>query len=138
MSASMCALLGFTALTVGLILVVLFYRTSLVFFRGKAATSWTRGNQTAEDPGIMTRIGHAQSNCVENLPVVVAVLLAAQAMGQGQVTDPLACWLLFARLGQSAVHVIAVNHWMVMIRATLFTAQLAIIVYWLLKLSGLV
>lgn len=138
MSASICALLGFAGWTLALAFVVLFYRTGIVFARKTPANSWTRGAQSWTDPAVITRITHAQSNCAENLPLVAAVLLGAQVLGQGAVTDGLACWLLAARLAQSGVHIIAVNHWMVFIRANFFAVQLLILAYWLLKLAGLV
>lgn len=138
MSASIGALLGFTAWTIALITVVLFYRTGLVMTGKTRANSWTRGGQTWSDPGLITRMTHAHLNCVENLPLVAAVILAAQVMGQGAITDGLACALLGLRIGQSVTHMIAVNHWMVFIRATFFTGQILILVYWILKLAGLV
>ncbi len=138
MTASISVLLGYTAWTLALAFVVLFYRTGIVFARKTPANSWTRGAQTWKDPDLITRVTHAQANCAENLPLVAAVLLGAQALGQGAVTDPLACWLLAARVGQSVVHMIAVNHWMVFIRANLFAVQLLILAYWLLKLAQLV
>lgn len=136
MSASIGALLGFTAWTIALISIVLFYRTGLVMARKTPANSWTRGGQTWSDPPLITRMIHAHLNCVENLPLVAAVILAAQVMGQGAVTDGLACALLGLRIAQSTTHLIAVNHWMVFIRATFFTGQIAILAYWMLKLAG--
>ncbi|MGH8562288.1 MAG: MAPEG family protein, partial [Nevskiales bacterium] len=102
------------------------------------ANSWTRGGGTWQDPGFITRMGHAHMNCLENLPLVAAIILSAQAMGQGAVTDQLACVLLGARIAQSVVHMIAVNHWMVMLRATLYTVQMLIMIWWLLKLTQIV
>ncbi|MGH8531079.1 MAG: MAPEG family protein [Nevskiales bacterium] len=138
MSASICVLLGFTAWTIALISIVLFYRTGLVLARKTPANSWTRGAQTWQDPGLITRMAHAHLNCLENLPLVAAVILSAQVMEQGAVTDGLACVLLGLRIAQSTVHMIAVNHWMVFLRATLYTGQIAILAYWVLKLGGLV
>jgi uncharacterized MAPEG superfamily protein len=138
MTASISALLGYTGWALALAFVVLFYRTAVVFARKTPANSWTRGAQTWQDPPLITRITHAGANCAENLPIVAAVLLAAQALGQGEVTDGLACWLLAARVAQSTVHMIAVNHWMVFIRANLFAVQLLILAYWLLKLAQLI
>jgi hypothetical protein len=137
MSASICALLGFTAWTILLVMLVVGYRTFKVFTFQKKADSWMRG-KVAEEPAVITRLGHAHLNCVENLPLVAAVILAAQAMGQGAVTDPLACWLLGTRIAQSTVHAIAVNHWMVVVRATFYTVQIIILVWWILKLAQLV
>lgn len=138
MTASICALLGFTAWTIAIVAAVVFYRTFLVMTGKTAANSWTRGGQTWNDPALITRMSHAHQNCVENLPLVAAVILAAQVMGQGAVTDGLACVLLGARVAQSLVHMIAVNHWMVFLRASLYTVQAAILVWWLLKLTQLV
>jgi uncharacterized MAPEG superfamily protein len=137
MSASVSALLGFTAWTIALVLVVVLYRTFLVFTFQKKANSWTRGT-VADDPAIITRFTHAHANAAENLPLVAAVILGAQAMGQGAVTDPFACYLLGARMAQSVVHIIAVNHWMVVIRATLWTVQAGILIWWLLNLAHIV
>lgn len=138
MTASICALLGYTAWTIALVLSYVLYRTGLVLVGKTPANSWTRGSATWQDPAIITRISHAHMNCIENLPLVAAVILAAQALGQGAVTDPLACWLLGARIAQSTVHMIAVNHWMVFIRASLWTVQTAILIWWLLKLAQVV
>jgi uncharacterized MAPEG superfamily protein len=138
MTASICALLGYTAWTIALVLSVVLYRTSLVMTGKTPANSWTRGAATWKDPELITRMSHAHMNAVENLPLVAAVILAAQALGQGAVTDPLACYLLGARIAQSVVHLIAVNHWMVFIRASLWTVQTLILVWWLLKLCQLV
>jgi uncharacterized MAPEG superfamily protein len=134
MTASICALLGYTAWTIAVVLAVVFYRTGLVMVGKTAANSWTRGGQTWTDPAIITRMSHAHLNCVENLPLVAAIILAAHVMGQSAVTDGLACVLLGARIAQSAVHIIAVNHWMVFLRATLWTVQTAILVWWLVQL----
>jgi uncharacterized MAPEG superfamily protein len=138
MTASISVLLGYTAWTLALVFSYVLYRTGLVMLGKTPANSWTRGAQTWQDPPIVTRIQHAHLNCIENLPLVAAVILAAQALGQGAVTDGLACWLLGARIAQSVVHIIAVNHWMVFIRATLWTVQALILIWWLLKLAQLV
>lgn len=138
MTASLCALIGFTAWTIALVLTVVNYRVFLVLTGKTPANSWTRGGQTWQDPGFVTRTAHAHLNAVENLPLVAAVILAAQALGQGAVTDGLACWLLGARIAQSVVHMISVSHWMVFLRATLYTVQILILIWWILKLCQLV
>ncbi len=135
MSASICVLLGYAAWTIAIVLAVVFYRTGLVLVGKTPANSWTRGGQTWSDPAIITRMTHAHMNCVENLPLVAAIILAAQVMGQGAVTDGLAGVLLGARVAQSAVHIIAVNHWMVFLRASLWTVQTAILLWWLFSLA---
>ena len=63
-----------------------------------------------------------------------AVILSAAVAGRGDVTDPLAMPLLYARLGQSAVHLISTSLPMVLIRATLLLVQIAIVASWILHL----
>jgi hypothetical protein len=137
MTESLNVLLAYTAWTLLLVLTYVLYRTGLVFTGKTPANSWTRGAGTWKDPEIITRISHAHMNCVENLPVVAVVILIGQVTNQSAVTDPLACWLLAARIAQSTVHVIAVNHWMVFIRASFWTVQALIVAYWILKLAHL-
>ncbi len=130
------ALLGFAAVTIVLVALVVSYRVVLVLTGAKKADEFPRRGY--EPPAFIQRMTDAHMNCVENLPLVAAVVLAAVATGQTAVTDPLACYLLYARIAQSAVHSIAVNHWMVLIRATFYTVQIGILVWWILKLAHLI
>ena len=67
--------------------------------------------------------------------MVGAVILAAAVAGRSAVTDPLAMPLLYARLGQSAVHLLSTSVPMVLLRATLFVVQLAIVASWIFQLA---
>lgn len=140
MNPSICALLGFTAWTIALIFVVVNYRTFPVLSGKTKANSWTRGTQTWSDAPLITRMAHAHMNCLENLPLVAAIILSAHVLGQAAVVDAngLACILLGARIAQSVVHIIAVNHVMVLLRAVFYTVQLLILIWWLLKLAQIV
>lgn len=137
MTTSMLALLGFGAWTLLLVLLVVSYRGAVVMGGKRKADAWTRG-RAVEDPALVQRIAHAHMNCVEYLPVFVAVILVAQVTGQAAVTNGLALWFLAARVAQSTVHVIAVNHWMVNIRFAFFLIQVAILVWWIIRLAGIV
>ena len=132
---SLQALLGFTAWTLLLVLVVFSWRGIEIMLRGKKANYWTRGN-AIEEPGLITRVQHAHLNCLENLPVFAVIVLAAAAMGKSAVTDAYACYVLLARLGQSIVHLIGVSHWLVMLRATFWAVQLILFVIMLVRLLG--
>lgn len=136
LSPSICALLGFAGVTLALIVLIVSYRSVLVLTGQRRADEFPRRGY--EPPAFVQRLQDAHANCVENLPLVAAVILAAVATGQTAITDPLACYLLYARIGQSAVHALAVNHWMVMLRVTFFSAQIGILVWWILKLTQLV
>ena len=112
LSPAICALLGFTALTVVLALGYVGYRVALVLSFKAAANSWTRGAASHVDPAIVTRVQHAHMNCIENLPVFATVVFIAYAMGQLALIDAT----------------------MVFIRGNLWLAQMSIIVFWLWQL----
>lgn len=135
MTPTLVALMGYVLLTIALVLTVVSHRSLLVLGGKKRADEFPRG-RTFEQPPLIERIHNAHQNCVENLPLAAAVMLAAVASGQTAVTDPLSIAFLAARFGQSGVHVIAVNHWMVMLRVTFYLVQIAILVYWALALLG--
>lgn len=134
LSPAICALLCFTALTVVLALGFITYRVALVLSFKVAANAWTRGAATHVDAPVITRIQHAQMNCVENLPVFAAVVFVAFAMNQLALLDGLAMVFLGLRVAQSTVHVISISPAMVFLRANLWLAQIGIIIYWLFQL----
>jgi uncharacterized MAPEG superfamily protein len=134
-SPSLHALIGFTAWTLLLVLIIFSWRGIEIVINRKKADSWTRGKDTPE-PALMLRIQHAHANCLENLPLFAVIVLAAAAMGKSAVTDPYAMYVLYARLGQSIVHIIGVNHWLVLLRATFWAAQLALFIVMLFGLCG--
>ena len=121
------ALIGFTAWTLALIGIVVIWRAVEVG-RGKAANSWTRG-AAIDSPSLVKRAEHAHLNCLENLPVFAAIVLAAQALGKSAAVDAVACWILYARIAQSVVHLIGVHPLLVLVRATLFGIQYALFAY---------
>jgi uncharacterized MAPEG superfamily protein len=131
---SMQALLGFTAWTLLLVLIVFSWRGVAILLQGRKADSWTRGQQTAEDPTLVRRIEHAHANCLENLPLFAVIVLAAAAMNKSAVTDHWAMYVLYARVAQSVTHMIGISHWLVMLRATFWSVQLALFVVMLFGL----
>lgn len=136
LSPAICTLLWFTALTLILPLLYAGYR-SLIVVAGKAkANAWTRGAQAWQDPALVVRMQHAHLNCVENLPLYAAVVLAAYATNQLPLVDHLACIFLALRLGQTGIHLISASHSFVFIRASLWMGQIGILLYLILKLCG--
>ena len=119
------ALLVFAVLSLVLMLTYVGYRTSSVFFAGKRADSWTRGSDTPV-PGFFQRAQHAHLNVVENLPVLGAIAIAAVALGRTAALDPLAPWLVLARLAQTTTHLIGVSHVLVTVRAAFYTVQVVL------------
>src|SRR4249920_2517328 len=105
------ALIGFTAWTLLLVLGVFVWRF-YELLRGKPANSWTRGAPSVTSPALITRIEHAHANCLENLPVFAAVVLAASLSGKLSVVDVAGPFVLYARLGQSTLHLLGTSHWL--------------------------
>lgn len=138
MSAAIATLLGFVALTLGLAFAYVGYRATMGLLGKTPFNSWTRGAQTWEDPAIITRIHHAHLNCIENLPVYAAVLLAAIGLDQLAVMEGLACYYMMARVAQSSIHIVSTSAIAVFFRANALIVQWAILVYWVLALAGLI
>jgi uncharacterized MAPEG superfamily protein len=118
------ALLLFAAWTLLLMFTYVGYRVANML-GGMPANSWTRGSGTAV-PGIFTRAEHAHTNCVENLPVFGAIVLAAYALGEAPVVDATAVYVLAARIAQSVTHIAGVSPALVIVRATFFTIQVVL------------
>jgi uncharacterized MAPEG superfamily protein len=134
-------LLGFAAWTVLLLMATVgIYRWSRIL-AGIAPIGSFRTDQV-EGADWYQRGTRAHVNCIENLPVFGAIVLALQAGNvTGSLVDALAIAILAARIVQSLVHVCFVQtNTMVSIRFSFFSVQLvgfiwlmAIIV---LELSG--
>jgi uncharacterized MAPEG superfamily protein len=126
------ALMIFAALTLALMATYVNYRV-LKMLGGKPADSWTRGAEITVPP-FVKRAQDAHLNCVENLPVFGAIVLASFMLGRESVVDDLAIYVIAARVAQIATHLIGVNHWLVVVRATFYTVQVALFVYMLYAL----
>ena len=137
MTVTLTALLCFVAWTLALVLLVVGYRALLVLTFQRKADSWLRGTET-DDPAFIKRAQNAHANCLENLLLFGGVVLVAGLSGQMGELDFLAPWLLGARIMQSTVHLIAVNHWMVFMRFNFYLVQMLILVWWILGLADLV
>lgn len=135
MTPTAAALLGFVAWTIFLVIALAFYRTSLVMSGKRRANSFNPSGADVEGFGL--RLTRAHANCYENLPVAGAVLLYAIATGQTAATDPFAYAFITARVLQSVVHLLSTSPTAVTARFALYLVQLAILVFWLAKLSGL-
>jgi uncharacterized MAPEG superfamily protein len=129
---SLSALIGFAIWTALLVLVAVSWRVVEVL-RGKPANSWTRGGSTPR-PAFVTRVEHANLNCVENLPMFATVVLVAAAMGKSTVTDSFAPFVLYTRIAQSVVHLVGTSHLLVLARATFFSVQLFLLLWMALSL----
>src|SRR5262245_58567389 len=105
MTVPLWALLGFAAWTVLLLLgTVGVYRWSLVPTGRTEIREWRSDRVEGDD--FYKRAMRAHANCVENLPVFGAIVLALYASHvESVVADAVSVAILAARVAQSLVHV---------------------------------
>ena len=126
MTVPVWMLLAFATWTVVLLLATVgVYRWSRIL-TGRVAIKDFRADQVEGDDWYK-RAMRAHANCVENLPVFGAIVLALYA---GDVRGSLVSWLcvavVVARVAQSLIHVCLVpNNTVVSVRFTFFFVQLA-------------
>lgn len=134
MPPTLFALLGFIAWTLLLLLWMEAVRTKLVLSGAVAANGFDPAN-TMLSP-FMQRLTRAHANCLEGLPVFGGLMLVAVVAGKAALTDPLAYWLLGARVLQSCIHLALTSPTAVKARFTAFAVQLTIAVWWVIALFG--
>ena len=122
------ALLLFAAWTLVLMLMYVGPRVFATLTMKKKANSWPRDGADA-DPAFIKRAHHAHLNCVENLPVFAAIVLAGVVTGKAPVVDAVASWVLYLRIVQSVVHLIGTSPALVFVRANFFLLQAAVMGY---------
>jgi uncharacterized MAPEG superfamily protein len=135
MSPSALALTGYVAWNLALAIGVLSYRTGLVLTRKHAANGFSPDG--ADVSAFSARLCRAYANCYENLPMVGALILLSLGTGNAAITDPLARWVLVARVAQSLTHLVSVSAIAVTIRAGFWSVQLGIMAYWVVQLGML-
>lgn len=118
MSVPVLVLLGFAAWTLLVLWVSIgIYRWSRILTGRASLAEWRtdlpqgsdlyRRAMQAQSGGWYQRATRAHMNCVENLPVYGAIVVALMAMGlQSQTVDRLAVVMLAARVMQTLVHVL--------------------------------
>jgi len=132
MGRTATALVGFAG-WFGLLSILLgFYRIRLVLAGTKAANTFAIDGQDLDDLG--HRLTRARNNCFETLPLFAALALGASVSGRLDVTDPLAMWVLYARIGQSVTHIISTSVPAVQLRAVLFFFQILVYLWWAIRL----
>ena len=133
-TATATALLAFAGWYLLLTFALGIFRSALVLSGQKAANSFSPSGSDVSPFG--QRLNRARDNCYETLPIFVALALAASISGRLTVTDPLAPWVLYARIGQSVTHVASTSVPAVQVRFAFFLAQLVIYLIWTLRLLG--
>ena len=136
MTTPIWMLLGFAGWTIGLLAFTIgIYRWALIF-SGKAPVNGFRAEQP-EGADWYKRAMRAHANCIENLPVFGAIVLALYASGtSGAVADIASMGVLIARVMQSLVHIsfpqtspiVAVRFSFLLVQLACFFTLIAVIV----------
>ena len=127
-NSSAVVLVGLTAWTLSLLVLMEILRTRLVLTKAVASNEFKPDNSNLSP--FMQRLARAHANCVESLPVVAVLLIVALLTNRASITNPLAPWLLAARVIQSCVHLASLSVPAVNIRFTAFAVQIAVAIYW--------
>ena len=128
MNTSALVLALFISWTLVLLVLMEVLRSHLVLTGRSRSNEFNPENSNLSP--FMQRLARAHANCLEGLPVFGGLLLLALATGRTEVTDPLAPWLLGARIAQSSIHLASLSAMAVNARFTAFAVQVAIAVYW--------
>ena len=126
MTIPMWTLLGFATWTVLLLMATVgIYRWSEILL-GRKRIGAFRSDQVEGDDWYRRSV-RAHANCIENLPVFGAIVMALYASGvAGPAVDRLSVAVLAARVAQSTIHVSHVQtDAFVSVRFSFFCAQLA-------------
>jgi uncharacterized MAPEG superfamily protein len=132
MSHSILALLCFATWTILMAFVMVNHRVFYVLSGRRKINTFTPDG--AGVSAFQARACRVHANCYENLPVFASLVLGAAVAGRGAVTDPWAMIAVYARIIQSTMHLISTSEIAVMIRATFWTVQMLIMLFWAWRL----
>jgi uncharacterized MAPEG superfamily protein len=134
MTPTATALLGFAAWYLLLTFALGFFRSGLVLSGKKAANTFATDGSDVGAFG--RRLNRARDNCYETLPLFVAIALAASIANRLAVTDPLAMYVLYARVGQSLTHLVSTSIMAINVRFFFFIVQIVVYAIWIVRLLG--
>jgi uncharacterized MAPEG superfamily protein len=132
MNPTLIALTGFVSWSLFLLVVMEAIRSKLVLAAAVPANGFNPENSNLAP--FMQRLARAHANCVEGLPIFGGLMLIAAVTGRLAVTDPLAYVFLASRILQSVIHLSSVSALAVTLRFSAFAVQMAVAVYWAVRL----
>jgi uncharacterized MAPEG superfamily protein len=132
MTPTLTAFAGFAAWSLFLLVMMETIRVKLVLTRAVPANGFVPDNANLSP--FMQRLARAHANCVEGLPIFGGLMLVAVLSHRSAVTDPLAYVFLAARILQSLMHLSSISNAAVTLRFSAFAVQMAIAVYWAVRL----
>ena len=129
MSIPVWALLAFATWTIAILMLGVGVSRWSLILAGKAELNSFPGDELHGSP-LHRRAVRAHLNCVENLPVFAAIVLATQASGLHSATlDILSAGVVAARVVQTSAHLASGSNAAVAVRSTFFSVQLVAFVW---------
>lgn len=135
MTPSSLALVLYASWTLLLLTAIAALRTSETLARRRPRNGFAVFGEDVS--AFSARLCRAHANCYENLPAFAALVLVALMTGHAQLTDPLALWLVAARIGQSVTHLVSTRNWALNLRFIFFVAQMGVPLWWAVSLMRL-
>jgi uncharacterized MAPEG superfamily protein len=132
MTPTATALLGFAAWYLLLTFALGLFRSGLVLSGKKAANTFATDGSDVGAFG--RRLNRARDNCFETLPLFVAIALSASIANKLAILDPLALYVLYARIGQSLTHLASTSIMAINVRFFFFIVQVVIYAIWVVQL----
>lgn len=132
MNPTLTALTGFVSWSLFLLVLMEVLRSRLVLTKVIPANGFNPDNSNLSP--FMQRLARAHANCVEGLPIFGGLMLIAVVTGRSTVTDSLAYIFLVVRILQSIIHLTSLSPLAVTLRFSAFAVQMAIGVYWAVRL----
>lgn len=132
MNATALALSGYIAWFLLLLGGIAVLRTVLTVSGKKLANSFKPDGSDVSP--FSARLCGAHANAYESFPFIGGILLLALVADSTGITDPLALWLLVARVLQSTTHIISTSIRAVQVRFLFFLIQYVIAIYWTVHL----
>lgn len=124
MSTPITALVAFAVWTITLLILGVGVHRWLLILRGQAELRSFPGDEP-HGPPFYRRVVRAHANCIENLPVFGALVLAVHATGlSSPVVDALCVTVVAARVGQSLAHISSGANAAIAVRFSFLCVQL--------------
>lgn len=121
MTSAAVALIAYACWTLLLVIGIGLMRGAVALGGGRPSLRFDPGGADVSD--FSARLCRAHANCYENLPVFGALVAVALATERAALVEPLAMWVLYARLAQSTAHLVSVSPPAIMARFLFYLAQ---------------
>jgi len=137
MNQTLLALAGFAGWTLVLSFLLLNMRGYYAFLSNNKVALNKFSPDGSNTPGFGQRLTRAHLNCIEMLPVFGALVIVASLSDQLEIMNTTVIYVLYARIGQSIIHMISTHLLAVLLRASLWSIQLALLLFYSYQLLNI-